>query len=89
MLLNPAVVVEVLSESTRSRDEGIKKHCYLAMDSVEQYILVDSEAMQVSTYTRQNARAWTFRQFRAPEEYVLVRECRLLLRDMYRNVEGV
>ena len=44
---SPALVVEVLSPSTRRRDEGIKRNLF-AQQGVKEYWLVDRKAMQVS-----------------------------------------
>jgi Uma2 family endonuclease len=48
----PAVVVEVISESTRRTDEGEKLHGYCALPSVENYLLVESDRALVIGYRR-------------------------------------
>ena len=49
---NPAVVIEVISESTRRADEGEKRAGYLALPSVEVYLLVESGRAGVIAYRR-------------------------------------
>jgi Uma2 family endonuclease len=51
-LLNPRVVVEVLSASTERYDRGEKFAHYRAMDSVEHYVLVSTTERQVEVFTR-------------------------------------
>ena len=46
-LMNPTVVVEVLSESTADQDEGPKLVEYAAVASVTDYVLADSRSMRV------------------------------------------
>ena len=49
---NPVVVIEVISESTRRADEGEKRAGYLALPSVEVYLLVESGRAGVIAYRR-------------------------------------
>jgi Uma2 family endonuclease len=49
-LPTPALVVEVLSESTRRRDLGIKRDAYLAW-GIPEYWAVDAEARAVHVFT--------------------------------------
>lgn len=48
----PVVVIEVLSQSTRRTDEGEKRDGYLALPSLESYLLVESERALVIGYRR-------------------------------------
>jgi Uma2 family endonuclease len=48
----PAVIIEVISESTRRTDEGEKLDAYLALPSLEAYLLVESERATVVVYRR-------------------------------------
>jgi Uma2 family endonuclease len=49
----PAVVVEVLSTSTRRLDEGEKRLGYLTIPSLSVYLLVDSERREAVLWRRQ------------------------------------
>jgi Uma2 family endonuclease len=48
----PAVIVEVLSESTRRIDEGEKKDAYVTIPSLNAYILLEQEAAVAVVYRR-------------------------------------
>ena len=52
VLLNPTLVVEVLSQSTASRDMTQKLDAYLSMPSVEQCVIIDPSTLYVRVYTR-------------------------------------
>lgn len=56
-LLNPALVVEVLSPSTRSYDLGEKFELYRSVDSVQEVLFVDSERRQADV-GRRTAEGW-------------------------------
>jgi Uma2 family endonuclease len=49
---DPAVIVEVLSQSTRRTDEGEKKDAYLTIPSLAAYILVEQESAAVVVHRR-------------------------------------
>src|SRR5579863_2851325 len=50
LIQSPRLVVEVLSPSTETRDRGRKLQSYLALPSVEAYLLVDSRTIRVEIY---------------------------------------
>ncbi len=70
LIQSPRVVVEVLSLSTETRDRGRKLQSYLALPSVEAYLLVDSRTMRVEIY-RKEQRRWICDAFTAEDEIVL------------------
>lgn len=51
-LLNPVLLVEVLSESTEARDRNEKLDAYLGLDSVMEYWLVAQDQPRIAQYTR-------------------------------------
>jgi len=58
VLLNPKVIVEVLSESTAAWDRGEKFWHYRHIDSFQEYVLVSQDAWLIEHYTRQNNGGW-------------------------------
>jgi Uma2 family endonuclease len=63
ILLNPAVIFEVLSPSTEKYDRGIKFQYYLSLETLKDFILVDQSKVRVEHYARGSAGAWTFRAY--------------------------
>ncbi|HEY2156393.1 MAG TPA: Uma2 family endonuclease, partial [Isosphaeraceae bacterium] len=51
-LLNPAVIIEVLSPSTEDYDRGDKFLRYRRLDSLQEYVLVAQDQVRVERYTR-------------------------------------
>ncbi len=60
VLLNPLVVVEVLSPSTESYDRGAKFALYQRLPSLQEYLLVSQNVPQVERYARQPDGRWLY-----------------------------
>src|SRR5437660_2569707 len=58
VLLNPILLIEVLSNDTESFDRGEKFKSYLQLDSLREYVLVSQSAPVVERYTRQATGDW-------------------------------
>jgi Uma2 family endonuclease len=87
VLLNPSVVIEVASPSTALFDRTEKMECYLLLDSLKQYVLVDSEKIDVVTYTRNDKNQWIMQYFNKKDETALISECALLLEKIYKKTQ--
>ena|ERR1700730_3764300 len=61
VLLNPVIIVEVLSPSTEQYDRGMKFQLYRTIESLREYILVDQDKVLIEQYIRQDASTWTLR----------------------------
>jgi Uma2 family endonuclease len=59
ILLNPAVIFEVLSPSTEKYDRGVKFQHYRTIDSLKDYVLVDQEQVRIEHYSRETDSTWT------------------------------
>lgn len=62
-VLNPAVIIEILSPSTRNYDRGEKFMLYRDIRSLQEYILVDSERIHVEVFRLNNARRWELEEY--------------------------
>src|SRR5207244_9750321 len=58
-LLNPTLVVAVLSPSTEAYDRGRKFENYQSIESLRQYLLLASDRVHADLYTRQSDSVWT------------------------------
>ena len=87
-LLNPAVVVEVLSPSTEARDRGEKFAQYRQLESLQEYILISQDSVHVEHYLRQGSQ-WLLTEFRNSEDTlpIVSADCELPLQHIYRLVE--
>lgn len=88
-LLNPAVIIEVLSPSTEAYDRGRKFEQYRSIPSLRQYLLLAQERMHADLYTRQNEGQWLLTSASCGEDFVELAsvECRLPLSGCYERVD--
>ncbi len=63
VLLNPHILVEVLSPSTRNTDRGAKLAAYQGLPSLLDYLIVWPDMVQIEHYARQNETDWRFRRY--------------------------
>lgn len=86
-LLNPIVVVEVLSPSTEAYDRGEKFAHYRQLPSLQEYLLVAQDQIRVEHYHRQE-RQWIFTDFERHDEILPLPslQCELPLQEIYERV---
>jgi Uma2 family endonuclease len=88
-LLNPTVLVEVLSESTASYDRGEKFEHYRRLGSLAEYLVAAQNKYHVEHYVRQPDNRWLLSEtddVRATIHLSSI-ECDLALADIYDKVE--
>lgn len=62
-LLNPVVLVEVLSKTTAKDDRNSKFLLYKSIASLKHYVLVDSQRVNVALYSRGAGSSWLFEEY--------------------------
>ena len=88
-ILNPKVIVEVLSGSTELYDRGDKFACYRAIDSLQDYVLASQTQPLLEHYQRRPDGTWVFRALGAGERLVLASlGCEMLVDRAYLKVFG-
>lgn len=88
MLVNPSVVVEILSDSTAAFDRGDKFEHYRRIPSLREYVLIAQDRMFVERHVR-SGDVWTLAEFSRPDDVVALPSIRCALRvaDLYERVE--
>lgn len=88
VLLNPTVVIEVLSPSTADFDRGSKFTNYRQIPSLQDYMLVSQRRVQVEHFTRHETNKWLLTDYGDPSDSIQLPSisCTLLLSDVYRKV---
>ena len=86
-ILNPSVVIEVLSPSTETYDRGDKFAHYRRVESLREYVLVSQDKMRVERFTRQGE-DWPRTTSDRPEEFLELPSigCKVSLSEIYRRV---
>ncbi len=88
-LLNPTVIIEVLSPSTESYDRGKKFQHYRTLDSLQEYILIAQDKPHIEHYLRQEQNQWLLSEAHQLESKITLPsiQCILLLSDVYEKVD--
>ena len=89
MLVNPLVLVEVLSPSTKDYDKDGKFLAYQSIESFQEYLLVAQDAPHVTRYVRQPDNQWWRADFIGLESSVELKSLgvTLTLSEIYRGVQ--
>ena len=89
-LLNPTLIVEVLSPSTEGYDRGAKFASYRTIDSLQEYVLLTQTAPLLERYVRQaDTPFWLFADAAGLNVTVELTAiaCRLALAEVYDKIE--
>jgi Uma2 family endonuclease len=88
MLLNPTVLVEVLSPSTERYDRGSKFLHYQKIPSLQDYVLISQDAPRIECYTRHSDGSWHYVHVAGLEGVIALSSigCTLDLAAVYRKV---
>ncbi|GGC01633.1 hypothetical protein GCM10011325_31000 [Dyadobacter sediminis] len=91
-ILNPSVIIEVLSESTAAYDRGEKFHFYRSIPSLSEYVLINSQSVAAEVFRKDEQGTW----FLASEAYNSDESIRLQsvdlslkLSDIYAETEDL
>ena len=71
VLANPAILVEVLSESTEQYDRGLKWDGYQRIESLTDYVLVSQAEARIEHFRRDRNRTWVYQLAGAGEQLTL------------------
>jgi len=88
-LLNPQVIIEVLSNSTEAYDRGKKFAHYRTVRSLQEYVLVSQTECRIERFARRDDGVWDYTECTDPNGSVELTSvaCRLFLQRVYRNVD--
>src|SRR5215213_9617067 len=87
VVLNPILIVEVLSESTAAFDRGKKFQSYQQIESLQEYLLVSQDEFVVEHYLRQADGHWLYTKVSGLDDAITLpnMKCQLLLKDIYNK----
>lgn len=88
ILLNPQLLIEVLSESTERHDRGLKLQHYRSIESLREYLLVSQSECRVERYTRSGAEEWVYTDVTDAEGAIELASlaCRLSVARIYDRI---
>lgn len=88
-LLNPVLLVEVLSPSTEGYDRGTKFENYRTIPSLQEFLIVSADKPSIERYTRQEDGSWNLTEAKGREAHMPLASlsCRLELAEVYAKIE--
>ena len=88
---NPSVIIEILSASTKNYDKGQKFDLYRDIQTLKEYILIDSEQVVVEKFYRNDDNSWLLTEYKTLESSFSINtvDLELKLSDIYYDVKIV
>jgi Uma2 family endonuclease len=88
-LVNPVLIVEVLSPSTEGYDRGGKFEAYQTIASLKEYLLIASNHMRADLFSLQADGRWILSSASKPEQTIELSSCGCTLKmaDLYEKLE--
>ncbi len=89
VLLNPIVILEILSDSTEAYDRGKKFSHYQYISSFIEYILVSQDSYKIEKFIRHQDNKWIYEEFHNSGDSLTIESinCKLPLNEIYRKLE--
>lgn len=87
VLLNPVLIVEVLSPSTEAYDRGRKFERYRTIDSLQTYVLVSQDHSAVEVYSRDQTGRWSMAAFHDGTVVIPNPACEISVAEIYDQVD--
>ena len=88
-VLNPTVIIEVLSPSTKNYDRGEKFKLYRDIPTLKEYILVDSNSIHVEVFRLNENNHWELEEYNSPNDLLYAKAIgeEIPLSDIYEGVK--
>jgi len=88
-VLNPTVIIEILSNSTKNYDRGEKFKLYRDIPTLKEYILIDSESIHIETFRLNEKNHWELEEYNSITEelYMKVINEKILIAEVYEGVK--
>ncbi|MGB3780457.1 MAG: Uma2 family endonuclease [Tunicatimonas sp.] len=87
-LINPALVIEILSPSTKAKDRDFKFEAYRSIATLNEYLLIAPDGLMIEHYQRQQPNEWKLTIYQQTDETLRLLDGAVALRltDIYQNV---
>lgn len=88
-ILNPSLVIEVLSKSTKAYDKTDKFDFYRSIAGFQEYLVIDQYRYSVEQYVKTDEGKWLITYYEAEDDVLALAsmDVTLALRDIYANVK--
>jgi Uma2 family endonuclease len=88
-LLNPTLIIEVLSESSEAYDRGKKFEHYRSLEMLSDYFIIAQDKPEVEHFVRQPDDKWLFSAYSGLNAKVTIESvnCEIMLAEVYDKVD--
>jgi Uma2 family endonuclease len=88
-IINPKVIVEVLSKSTQSYDRSGKFEEYRTIPTFEEYLLIDQNKIHVEQFYHTGKKRWSFAEYDAEDEAIALNSVpfQIPIADVYHKIK--
>jgi Uma2 family endonuclease len=88
-ILNPILIIEVLSNSTDKYDRQGKFSSYRTIPTFREYLLVEQDQIVVEHYSKTDNKQWSFREYDAEDKAIILSsiDFTLTLENIYHKVQ--
>ncbi|MCP4107850.1 MAG: Uma2 family endonuclease [Desulfobacteraceae bacterium] len=90
-LLNPKVIIEVLSDSTEKYDRGTKFEHYRKLESLKEYVLISQNRLKIEKFFKNETGFWVLTESDENNPIIILESvnCTLELSEVYDKVENI
>jgi len=71
-VIKPAIIIEILSPSTKQYDRGGKFKLYRDIPTLKEYILVDSESVTIEAFRLNQKNNWELEEYKSPDQILSI-----------------
>ena len=88
-IVNPILIAEVLSKSTKSYDRDEKFSAYRTISTFQEYLLIDQYTLHVERYLKAESNQWIFSEYNDIDACIELASisCEISLADLYSDIE--
>ena len=90
-VMNPCLIAEVLSRSTKDYDRSEKFVSYRTIKTFQEYLLIDQYQIHVEHYVKTAVNQWLLSEYTDPQVTLTLNsvDLKLKIADLYENIEFV
>ena len=89
VLLNPKLIIEILTKSTKLKDRNEKLDSYMSLESLTDYVLIEQDAMRVEHFIKISEKEWNVNLLTEKAEKLVLKSinCEISLEEIYAEVK--
>jgi Uma2 family endonuclease len=89
LLLNPTLLIEIVSHEMHSAAKTTKIENYLAMQSIRECLLIKEDEMRIEHYAKQNPKQWIYKIYNERDDVVSLESIgtKISLQEIYSSVK--